>query len=114
MNINPGRFNRKITIQKYTISSDSIGNQKATWADYKTVYADINGLYGQDYWAAAAQGQENTINFTIRWSKSLEQLAKDKDFTLYRIVFDGNIYSIKDYDNVDFANVIIKIKAVSK
>ncbi|MEG0764320.1 MAG: phage head closure protein [Oscillospiraceae bacterium] len=114
MKFNPGKLNEKIVLQKYTIFSDEIGNEMQEWQDYYTLRANVNGLYGQEYWAAAAQGQEDTITFTTRWSTILNALSKSKELTQYRIVFNDIVYEIKSYDNVEFANKIVKIKAVSK
>jgi len=117
MMINPGEFRHKITIQKVnedTDSTDSAGNHIVSWSDWKKLYAKINSLYGQEYWQAAAQGQENTVVFTLRWSRELEILAQTKEITQYRIVYNGLPYDIISYDNVNFANRLVKIKAVNR
>ena len=43
---------RKIIIQKINIVEDEIGNQKQEWVDWKTVWAERNNLWGQEYYAA--------------------------------------------------------------
>ena len=114
MMINPGEFRHKITIQKGTAGTDSIGNPVTDWNDWKKPYAKINGLFGQEYWQAAAQGQENTVVFTLRWTKSLEILAQTKEITQHRIVYNGLPYDIISYDNINFENKLVKIKAVNR
>ena len=114
MIINPGEFRHKITIQKGTADTDQYGNPVMNWADWKKLYAKINSLYGQEYWQAAAQGQENTVVFTLRWSNELEILAQTKEITQHRIVYNSLPYDIISYDNVNFANKLIKIKAVNR
>ena len=114
MIINPGEFRHKITIQKGTAGTDSVGNPVIDWKDWKKPYAKINSLYGQEYWQAAAQGQENTVVFTLRWSRELEILAQTKEITQHRIVYNSLPYDIISYDNVNFANKLIKIKAVNR
>lgn len=114
MIINPGEFRHKITIQKGTESTDSIGNPVVSWEDWKKPRAKINSLYGQEYWQAAAQGQENTVVFIFRWNKELEILAQTKEITQHRIVYNGLPYDIISYDNINFENKLVKIKAVNR
>lgn len=114
MIINPGEFRHKITIQKGAESTDSVGNPVIDWKEWKKLYAKINSLYGQEYWQAAAQGQENTVVFTLRWSKELEILAQTKEITQHRIVYNKLPYDIISYDNVNFENRLVKIKAVNR
>ena len=114
MTINPGEFNRKILIEKSVIKTDDCGNQLAEWQPWKSLWAKINSLYGQEYWQAAAHGQENTVVFTMRWCKLLDVFERSKELPLYRIVYNGVQYDIKSYDNVKGENKLVKIKAVSK
>lgn len=112
MFINPGKFKHLITVQRKEIIEDNVGNQLVNWIDIKRVYADINGLYGSEYWEAAAKGQQDTIVFTVRWSKTLEDTMRD--ITDKRISYKGNSYEILNFDNVKFENRLCKIKAVNK
>lgn len=114
MRINAGKFNKKIVLQKCVSTFDENNSEIIEWKDCKTMFASINGLYGAEYWAAATHGQEDTIIFTIRWCKFIDELAKTKALTQYRIVRDNINYEIKSYDNVEFANKIVKIKAVCR
>lgn len=103
-------FNNKITIQKQTITQDEIGNEDISWTDLYVVYAYINSLYGAEYYTAAAYNQENTITFTMRWFKALDEL----NLADYRIIFNDVPYEIKSVDNVEYRNRVVKIKAVCK
>lgn len=114
MIVNPGRLKKKIILQKHTPSTDSYANQLLKWSDYMTLWADVNSLFGTEYWAAAAHGQQDTIVFTVRYSKKLEQLADSKQLTEYRIIFHDIAYDIIHYDNINFANKLVKIKAVRR
>lgn len=114
MTINPGEFKHKIIIQKHTSSTDSIGNSILEWIDFKTVYAKINNLYGNEYWQAVAHNQQNTVDFVIRWTKDLDILMNNKQLTEYRILFKDIFYYIESFDNIQYKNKIVKIKAVNK
>lgn len=111
---NPGELNKKIIIQKNIEKTDKYGNVITEWQDYKTVYAKVNSLYGKEYWQAAAQGQENAVVFTLRYSEDLKVLAETQKITQYSIICDGLPYDILSYDNYKLSNNIIKIKAVNK
>ncbi len=114
MNINPGRLNKRIIIQQHTATQDDNANEILQWSDYITTWAEVNNLYGQEYWAAAAHGQEDTVVFTVRHSKKLQVLADTKKLTEYRIIFRGIAYAITGYDNMGYHNKLVKIKAVCR
>lgn len=114
MNINPGKLNKRITIQQHTATQDENANEILQWSDYITTWAEVNNLYGQEYWAAAAHGQEDTVVFTVRYSKKLQRLADEKTLTEYRIIFRGIAYYITGYDNIGYRNKLVKIKAVRR
>lgn len=114
MRINPGQLNKQITVQRYSVTQDEIGNEVSSWDDYLTVWAAVNDLYGQEYWAAAGQGQEDTVVFTTRWNPLLDALAAEKELTRYRLRYDGRMYDITGYDHMGYTRRIIKIKAVRK
>lgn len=114
MNINPGKLNKRITIQQHTAIKDDNANEILKWSDYITTWAEVNNLYGQEYWAAAAHGQEDTVVFTVRHSKKLQRLADTEKLTEYRIIFRGIAYNIASYDNVGYRNKLVKIKAVRR
>lgn len=114
MYINPGKLNNRIILQKHQSAFDDSANEKLEWADDIALWAEVNNLYGQEYWAAAAHGQEDTVVFTVRYSKKLQKMADSKCLTEYRILFNGTAYSIKSYDNIGYQNKLVKIKAVRR
>lgn len=114
MKINPGDLRHKIIIQKHTQSTDFVGNSILEWIDFKTTYAQINNLYGDEYWKAAAHNQQNTVTFLVRWTKDLDILVNNKQLTEYRILFKDTFYYIESFDNIQYKNKLVKIKAVNK
>ena len=78
------------------------------------LWAEVNGLYGAEYWAAASQGQENTIVFTVRWFSALDKLIFDAELTKYRVVYRGRYFDIQSFDNVEQKNILVKIKAIAR
>ena len=112
--IDPGKFRHRVAIEQLVATQDAIGNEVESWAPYLDAWAAVSDLYGDEYWVAAAQGQQDTVTFTLRWCAALGKAAADKDLTHYRLLLHGVPYGIKHYDNVEYANKIMKIKAVSQ
>ena len=112
MNVNPGRLRHPVELQQYTVTEDAVGNQHMEWHTVQRVWAAVNSLHGQEYWAAAAQGQQNTLVFVLRYSPLLGRLMQEADLTRWQLLFEGRPYSIKSCDDVDFQHILIKIKAV--
>lgn len=108
--MNAGLFKHKITIQKADFDSDDEGQQIKTWEDYTSCKSYVNGLSGSEYWAAGAIQAENTVVFTVRYSAKINKINPQE----YRILFNGLIYDIKNVDNVQYQNEIVKIKAMAK
>lgn len=101
---------RKITIQKFTAYMDDMGNDIEDWLNYLTLWAEVNGLWGNEYYAAKAVNEESTIEFTLRDNANLKTL-NTVDF---RILFDGKTYDIKNIDHVKFEGQWVKIKALER
>ena len=106
LEVNIGKLNKRITIQRHTVTQDEEGNQMQEWTTFHSCWAAVNGISNREYWNARQQQEENIINFKIRFCDSLKALNK-KD---YRIIFDGRTYDIVFIDNVLFADSILNIK----
>lgn len=103
-----GSLNKAITIQKSTSYIDEHGVTKNKWVDYKTVWSNINNLFGKEFWEAKQLNMENTVVFTIRYSIDFIEMTSNQ----YRIKWDEKIYNITFIDNVQYSNTWLKIKAV--
>lgn len=99
-------FNKRIVIEKPTVSTDAFSQQKQVFKSFKHLYAEVKNLYGKEYFAAKQVNAEKTVKFTIRY-------ADGHDITeRMRIVMDDSIYNIVFIDNIDYLNELIEIKAV--
>lgn len=105
-----GKFNQKIIIQKKTIISDNIGNQTEKWINFHECWAEVNGVYGREYWQARQANEEKTINFKIRCCKKIEYLNS----TDFRIFFRNANYDIQVVNNEFFGDKFLRIKAISE
>ena len=101
---------RKIVIQKKVDGFDEIGNPVEVWANWKTIRVERSSLWGQEYYAAKAVGEENTVVFTAKWVNFLDELNTVE----YRILFEGKAYDIKNIDPLQDDGTWVKIKAVER
>lgn len=98
-----GDLRHRITLQKYTETTDEEGFSTQEWQDIATVWASVENLYGREYWQAAAIQAENTVKFIIRYRNDI---SNDM-----RIKFQGQHYEIISTDNIKYKNEYIEIKA---
>lgn len=101
----------RITIQKNTVSVDSIGNRTAGWTDYYSCYAYANM---SDNLSATSEKQEagqyvvsDSYVFKVRYCSCLAGLTSDG----YRVMFNGDIYNITKVDDFQFRHETLKITA---
>lgn len=99
---------RKVIIQKKTVDFDEIGNQVEVWQDWKIIWVEKNGLWGQEYYAAKAVREENTVHFTARYAQFVEEINP----VGFRIMFDGNPYDIKNIDVINDEGMWVKFKVM--
>lgn len=109
--MNIGALNKRITIQAYTTTTTENGFDEQNWIDYKTVWANVNNLWGKEFYAAKAVQEETTVEFIVRYSNDLEVLLVPNGTELYRICWRGKTYKIIFPDNIQYKNQWIKIKA---
>lgn len=98
-------FDRPIIIQKM----DEITED---WSDVYSVHARINKAKNNDeYLSAGAVQAKVSFVFEIRYFKELENIEFDTQ--LYRIVYDGHTFDIKDYDDYMLQHKTVKLLGVS-
>ena len=108
--MNASMLRNRITIQKKTAVPDDIGRISEKWSDFMVVHAYANRLSGQELIVAAANGQQDTVTFSVRYCRALADLNSND----FRIVFMGRVFNILTVDNVQFMNVELKIRAVEE
>ncbi|WP_058993626.1 phage head closure protein [Sarcina ventriculi] len=109
------RLDKIIKIQKHSVEQNENNFETEKWIDFKKFFASINNLYGREFWEAKSQHSEKTINFTIRYSKSLYDELKNKEGTKkYRIAWDNRTFDISFVDNIKYENKWINIKAIER
>lgn len=108
LNFNSSKLKHRIIIQKLTITKTKNDFDGEEWGDFKSVKADMNNLWGREFWSAKDVDAEKTVEFIIRYSKDYEPL----DTKAYRILFKNKIFNIEFFDNIKYKNKWIKIKAM--
>ena len=98
-------FDRPITIQK-------INEVTEDWEDAFKVHASINKAKSDDEYLSAGAGQgKRNLTFEVRFFKDLEDISYNTQ--LYRIVFQGIPFNIKDYDDFMLQHKTVKLLGVS-
>lgn len=62
-----GDLDTRVTIQQKIVTTDPEGLVTETWNDIATVWANLRGLRGREFFQAAAVNAENTVMVTIRY-----------------------------------------------
>lgn len=101
-------MNEKITIQQHTVTTDSIGNHKETWADFYSCFATVSGeesTVGAETETAGQKVDSGKANFTIRYCQLLSSLNS----TDFRVVFADEIYDILTVDHQNYKKKSLKL-----
>jgi len=65
--MNPGKLNRRVTLQHQNTVRDEVGQAKAVWTDVATVWAAVLPLRGREYFESAKVNSEITVRIIIRY-----------------------------------------------
>lgn len=103
-------FRHPIQIMSTKPASDEIGNQLPQGTLYYQCRANVNGIGGKEYFAAARPVEEGEATFEVRYCKKTAALNAAE----YFIVFRGERYDISYIDNYQFGDDTLKIRAKMK
>lgn len=84
-----GGLDRRITIQRATVTYNEFNDPIETWGDLTTVWAKRRDASATESYRAQEVGAQITTRFTIRWSTTVESVTPTD-----RISFDGRLYNI--------------------
>jgi SPP1 family predicted phage head-tail adaptor len=87
-----GQYNRRVTIQKPTVGTDSEGSPKTVWSTLDTVSAKIEPLSARERIAAAQAQLDVTDSVTIRYRNDMASAAVHN----YRVLYSGRVLEIKE------------------
>lgn len=103
-------YTKKITVQYYAETEDTIGNMVRSWQTLFSPWAEINTATGKEYYAAAQVNSENDVVFKIRYSSCMAGKLTSE----LRILYGGRYYDIKRIDDVNEQHSQFVIRAVLK
>ena len=84
-----GKLDRRITLQRATVTYDALNNPVQTWATLVTVWASKSEISDSERVAAKEVGAEATKRFQIRYSTDVDDL-NPKD----RLTYNSETYQI--------------------
>lgn len=103
--MNIGQLRHRIEFQRLETTYDKAGfPQKEEYVTFQKSWADINDLYGKEYWNSKQNISENVTVFHTRYHKNVD--------TDCFILFKEQRYEIiEPPDNIKYLNKELKIKA---
>lgn len=63
----PGKLDERVTLQRKTRTSDSMGGFDEAWADLATVWAEVKPLGSREVWEAMRIGTQTRFRVHIRF-----------------------------------------------
>lgn len=98
-------YDRPIIIQKQNKKTE-------LWEDLYEVHAKINKASNDNaYLGSGASQSKRSVTFQIHYFNGLEDMDLNRQY--YRILYQGEPYNIKDYDDYMFKHMNVKILGVS-
>ena len=85
-----GALDRRITIQRKTVTQDDYGQEVETWADFAEVWAAQKPMRGNERFAVQQLLGTGVMTFQIRYRPDLAPSVED------RIEYDGRSWDITD------------------
>lgn len=83
----PGRMDRRVTLQARTVTQDAYGEEIPTWVDIATVWAHRVELRGDERWQALQSVAKTDIKYNIRYMDGLNPMD--------RLIEGGRVFDIK-------------------
>lgn len=102
--INPGEYNKKISIFKEETKEDNAGFTTTTKSIVLTPWAKVKTTKGYTLIANNTDFEKAYTNFTIRFPKV--KITRDM-----LIEYNSKIYTIEYLNNIDEANIELEIQA---
>lgn len=100
--MNIGQLRHRIEFQRLENIFDNEGFPQEEYVTFQKSWADVNDLYGKEYWDSKQQLSENITVFHTRYYKNID--------TNCYILFKGQRYEVIEIDNIKYLNKELKIK----
>ena len=107
--INAGDFNKLISIYQIEEVEDNEGFNTKKEAVILKTYAKIKTTKGYTLIASGSDFEKAYTNFTIRYSKKVEDAYYNSNRDVY-VKFKDKIYTIEYLNNIDEANIELEMQ----
>lgn len=104
--MNIGELKHRITIQK---KAEKKPLEDTTYADFKTVWAKVNNLYGKEFIEAQKVEANIPKKLIIRYIKDLDPSINPNACKDFIITYKGISYNILYIDNIKEENKFMEI-----
>lgn len=103
--MNTGRMRHIIEFQRLQAiyNEEGFPTEENQYVTFQKAYADVNDLYGKEYWDSKQVISDNITVFHTRYFKNIDQNCT--------IFFRNQRYEIFEIDNIKYLNKELKIKA---
>lgn len=99
--MNPGRLNRRVTLQVQATACDGVGQPKPVWNDVATVWAAIWPLRGRELYAAQQSSSEVETRIRIRYMAGITPAM--------RVICSGRVFGILYVIDPDLRHVTLDL-----
>lgn len=100
--MNIGQLRHRIEFQRLETVYDEEGFPIEDYVTFQKAWADVNDLYGKEYWNSKQVISENITVFHTRYYKNIDVNSL--------IFFNDQRYEIVEIDNIKYLNKELKIK----
>lgn len=101
-------FDRRVIVEKATVTTDTRGNEVRTWTTYHSCYAGVKS-FDEYVQTEERRPDYNTVTeFKIRYCAKAAEIVPET----YRIRYGGTIHRILTATDLNAEHKIVKIKAV--
>ena len=104
--MNIGLLSVRITVQKSTTQTDSIGNHMNAWQEYYSCAATLSGETGQEADDAGITVDNTKADFTVRYCELTSALTPLR----YRVIYNGERYDILSVDHLNNKRKAVKLR----
>lgn len=107
--INAGEYNKRISIYQIEEIEDSDGFVSKNEVIILEPFSKIKTTKGYTLIASGSDFEKAYTNFTIRYSKKVEEAYYNSTRSVY-VKYKNNIYTIEYLNNIDEANIELEMQ----
>lgn len=97
--MNPGQFNRRVTVQQKSVTRAANGEEVVAWQDVATVWASVDMLKGNEIFAAAQMLESVDYRVRIRYRADVDRemriLAGTVTLDIVAAIMVGNYVALE-------------------